>query len=346
MLKNSLDIERVNNIFEGEFSEEGMLYFRMLFSTTSNESDLEAIAKKQWSKILRQKFPEDKPLEHILYKIHYEINTDSNKQEKNFRFKDFVIWSSRVAAILLLPLLVCVWLFFSDLKKGEPVWVEINAPSWSRVQFGLPDGSTGWLNSNSSLKYQGDFINDRKVVLEGEAYFDVKSDPEKPFEVRTNEIMVIATGTKFNIASYKDDKAVEVVMEEGVVEVKDLAMTKLFVMSADDLVIYDKITGELSSQKVQSEKYYAWTEGKLIFRNDPVDVIAHRLGRWYNVDIEVDVDNFSDVRLRATFVDENLEDVLYFLKKALSIDFKIIDRGITNNDGVYSRKKILFTARN
>ena len=210
----------------------------------------------------------------------------------------------------------------------------------------MPDGSTGWLNSNSSVKYQDDFTNDRKIILDGEAYFDVRTDPEKPFEVSTDDIIVTATGTKFNVASYKDEKNVEVVLEDGRIEVKNQEMTKSLAMNPDDLVVYDKATGGLCSQKVQSEKYHAWTEGKLIFRNDPIDVIALRLGRWYNVDVEIEGNNFSDVRLRATFVDENLEEVLYFLKRALPLDYKIIDGGMIGDDETYTRKKILFTTKN
>lgn len=252
-----------------------------------------------------------------------------------------------MAAILFLPLLVYTGLYlFADKKKEEPTWIQITAPSWTRVQFSLPDGSSGWLNSGSGVKYHSDFISNRKIILEGEANFNVKSDLRKPFEVRTDEIVVIATGTKFNISSYQNEKDIEVVLEEGSVEVKNLGMTKSRIMNPDELVVYDRANGELRSEKVQSEKYSAWTEGKLIFRNDPIDVIAHRLGRWYNVDVEIEGNNFSDARLRGTFVDENLEEVLYFMKKALPIDYKIIGGGIDDEAEIYSRKKILFITKN
>ena len=68
----------------------------------------------------------------------------------------------------------------SDVYKRQ---VEIKAPAWTRAQFSLPDGTTGWLNSNSSLRYYEDFISNRKVVLTGEAYFDVIKDNNRPFHV-------------------------------------------------------------------------------------------------------------------------------------------------------------------
>jgi ferric-dicitrate binding protein FerR (iron transport regulator) len=102
----------------------------------------------------------------------------------------------------------------------------------------------------------------------------------------------------------------------------------------------------LSTEKVQSEKYLVWTEGKLVFRNDPIDVIARRIGRWYNVDVEIQGNNYTDIRLRATFVDENLEEVLYFIKRALPIDYKILTGGLLNDDDTYAKKKITFTTKN
>jgi ferric-dicitrate binding protein FerR (iron transport regulator) len=347
MANNNPDTDRLTSYFNGNYSEEDVKYLRDIFCDKRKEEELENVLKKQWYGVLRGKFPQEKNLEHILYKIHYELNTKSDRPKDKSIFRNFIIWSSRVAAVLLLPLFIYTGLhLYIKNKKSESGWIEINAPSWSRVKFGLPDGSTGWLNSNSSVKYQNDFTNDRKIILDGEAYFDVRTDPEKPFEVSTNEIIVIATGTKFNVASYKDEKNVEVVLEVGRIEVKNQEMTKSLAMNPDELVIYDRATGDLSSHKIQSEKYHAWTEGKLIFRNDPIDVIALRLGRWYNVDVEIEGNNFSDVRLRATFVDENLEEVLYFLKRALPLDYKIIDGGMIGDDETYTRKKILFTTKN
>ena len=347
MANNSLDIDRLTSFFKGNHSEEDIEYLKEIFSNKSKEEDLKHVAKKQWYEILREKFPKEKNLEHILYKIHYELNTGYDKLKNKSIFRNFIIWNYRVAAILFFPLLIYTGLqIFTDVERGETTWVEITAPSWTRVQFSLPDGSTGWLNSGSIVKYQSDFINNRKITLDGEAYFDVKTDSEKPFEVSTDEIIVTATGTKFNIASYKNEKDVEVVLKEGRIEIKNQEMTKSFMMNPEELVVYDRTTGELSNEKVQSEKYLAWTEGKLIFRNDPIDIIALRLGRWYNVDIEIEGNNFTDVRLRATFIDENLEEVLYFLKRALPIEYKIISGGIMNDDETYTGKKILLTTKN
>jgi len=201
------------------------------------------------------------------------------------------------------------------------------------------------LNSSSSVKYRGDFNKDRKVTLDGEAFFDVKTNPAKPFEVSTDEIIVTAAGTKFNIASYKNEKDVEVVLEEGSIVFNNLAMTSPVTMNPNELLVYSKSSYKFNTEKVQAEKYLAWTEGKLVFRNDPIDVVARRLGRWYNVDVEVSGNNYEEVRLRATFIDENLEEVLYFLRQALPVDYIMITGEMDTDNETFIKKKIIFTMR-
>lgn len=115
-------------------------------------------------------------------------------------------------------------------------------------------------------------------------------------------------------------------------------------MIPNDLILYNKTKEDFTKDIVQPQKYLSWTEGKLVFRNDPLDVLARRLARWYNVDVEVKIDLTDDLRLRATFIDEGLEEVLGLLKRSLPVDYKIEDREI-NSDGTYGRKRVILTAR-
>ena len=115
-------------------------------------------------------------------------------------------------------------------------------------------------------------------------------------------------------------------------------------MKPNDLIVYDKTLKDFSTEEVEPQKYLSWTEGKLVFRNDPLDVIARRLGRWYNIDVEVNGCLAEDIRLRATFVDESLEQVLYFLKRSLPITYRIENRNL-KPDETYAKKKVIITLR-
>jgi ferric-dicitrate binding protein FerR (iron transport regulator) len=142
--------------------------------------------------------------------------------------------------------------------------------------------------------------------------------------VHTSDVIVTVHGTKFNIESYEDDKDVAVTLEEGKIDYYNISMNRLYSMKPNDYIWYNKESGKLKVDVVQPEKYNAWKDGKLVFRNDPLDIVAKRLGRWYNVEVEIIGNISNQPMLRATFVDEKLEEVLRFLKLSLPVDYTIM----------------------
>jgi ferric-dicitrate binding protein FerR (iron transport regulator) len=251
-----------------------------------------------------------------------------------------------MAGVILLPVLIFLGInqYWGNVNTSAS-WVEIQAPAWTRAEFSLPDGTTGWLNSNSSVRYEGNFKADRQITLKGEAYFDVYKDPERPFIVKTNDVSVRVLGTSFSIASYDNESNVEVVLEHGKLEFSDREKTKTFIMKPNDLLVYDKTIKDFSTEEVQPQKYLSWTEGKLVFRNDPLDVIARRLERWYNIDVVIKGSINTDLRLRATFIDEDLVEVLGLLKRSLPIEYSIENRSLKPDD-TYAKKKVILTLNN
>jgi ferric-dicitrate binding protein FerR (iron transport regulator) len=115
-------------------------------------------------------------------------------------------------------------------------------------------------------------------------------------------------------------------------------------MNPNDLVIYDKTLKDFSTEVVQPQKYLSWTEGKLEFRNDALDAIVRKLERWYNIDIEINGSISQDQRLRATFIDESLEDALNLLRRTLPINYRI-ENGNLKPDESYAKKKVIITLR-
>jgi transmembrane sensor len=343
MKESGFDSEKLKRYFKGEYSDEDSSYVSNVFTENGSERELKRFLAGQFDQLANQD-EMDRNLDHILHKIHYDINT-KKEESKRRKLSGLLTWSLRIAALLVLPLAI-FWGVkgYLNISTGRETWIELKAPAWTRAQFSLPDGTTGWLNSNSSIKYNGSFNIDRQVILNGEAFFDVVKDKSRPFKVNTNEIIVKVLGTRFNIASYENEKSVEVVLEEGKLELCNKEMTDYRTMNPNDLVIYDKTYEDLKTEIVEPKKYLAWTEGKLVFRNDPVDVIARRLERWYNIDVEIRGNVSEDIRLRATFIDENLEEVLGLLKRSLPIDYTIENRDIKPDDS-YAKKKVIISVR-
>ena len=340
----TFDSEKINGFFKGKYSDKDITYVDEVFCDNDNEKELKCLLSRQFNELLPEEDFDNKDLDHILHRIHYDINTRLSTQ-KTWSFDNIVKWTLRTAVAIVLPLIIFggIQILNEDHSKNE-AWVEIKAPAWTRAQFSLPDGTIGWLNSNSSVKYNGNFNSDRQVTLKGEAFFDVFKDNKRPFRVNTNEVTVKVLGTRFNIASYENEKNVEVVLEEGKLVFNNKEMNKAYLMSPNELVTYDKALSDISTEVVQPQKYLSWTEGKLVFRNDPLDVIARRLERWYNIDVEVNGGVDKDLRLRATFIDENLEEVLDLLKRSLPIVYRIEDRNLLPN-GIYPKKKVIIEPR-
>ena len=341
------DSEKIDVFFKGKYSDKDTSYVDKVFCDNDKERELRLLLSKQFDEILSEDDIDSKDLSHILYRIHYNINTGLSSQKK-WSIDNIIKWTLRIAGLIILPLLVFIGIqsykTYKETNLKKVTWIEIKAPAWTRAQFSLPDGTTGWLNSNSSVKYNGNFNADRQVTLKGEAFFDVFKDNKRPFRVNTNEVTVKVLGTRFNIASYENEKNVEVVLEEGKLVFNNKEMKSSCTMNPNDLVVYNKTQKDFSTEVVQPNKYLSWTEGKLIFRNDPLDVIARRLERWYNIDVEVNVSVTEDLRLRATFIDEGLDEVLDLLKRSLPIDYKI-ENGSIQTDGVYRKTKVIISSR-
>ena len=344
MSEIGLNKEKIDLYFNGKYSDAERSYVNDIFCDNNNEKELDNLLRKQFYGLLPEDDVNKKVLDHILYKIHYEINTKI-AERKERKFSKLIKWSARIAGVIILPLAI-FWGVKGYLNNnaGKETWVEIHAPEWTRAQFSLPDGTTGWLNSNSSIKYNGDFNTNRRINLNGEAFFDVFKDKKRPFTVSTDEVSLKVLGTRFNIASYENEKNVEVVLEEGELVFNNKEMNKSYTMKPNDMVIYDKVIQDYSTEIVQPHKYLSWTEGKLVFRNDPLDVIARRLERWYNIDVDVDVDINDDFRLRATFIGDDLDEVLNLLKRSLPINYEIGNREL-QQDGTYAKKKVIITSR-
>lgn len=342
MNEKDINIEVINRYFKGNYSENDEKYIEEIFRDKTIEDKLSCHLSQQFNEICKEEVADDKNLDHILYRIHYNINTRM-AQKGRWSVENMIKWTLRIAGLIILPFLFYTLIQTNrDLRFRKEGWVEIKAPAWTRIQFNLPDGTTGWLNSNSSLRYSGNYYTRRQVDLTGEAFFDVLNNRRKPFIVNTPDITVTATGTKFNVASYENEKTVEVVLVEGKVLFEGKGSDKAYALTTNDLVTYDKTVQDFSVEVVQPQKYVSWTEGKLVFRNDPLDVIARRLERWYNVVVEVNVNMAEEYRWRATFDDESLEVVLHLLKRSMDLNYRI-EQGGLQQDTTYKKKKIIIT---
>lgn len=251
----------------------------------------------------------------------------------------------KVAAVLFIPMIVFFWMLRDEqpFRSGEIAYSEIYSPPGTRTRFFLKDGSSGWLNGGSTLEFPVEFMGkSREVVLEGEAYFDVATDPKKPFVVESIHTRVIAHGTSFNVQSYPGDPEVRVTLVSGNIslfEVRDGKTSRLAELKPDQMAILDQDNRDFRIDKVDAERVTAWKEGRLVFRGEPLPTIVRKINRWYNVELIIKDEELSDFPFQATFVDETLDEVLHLLQHSAPIRIREMGRE-KKADGTFEKRKI------
>ncbi len=276
----------------------------------------------------------------------YNIPIGYEKVRKGVRKTDrkrkLVSMLSRVAAILVFPLIISTFTlgYIAFNKQQDIIYTEIISAPGLVSYFQLPDKSKVWLNSNSKLRYPNRFTNSiREVELEGEGYFEVESDKTHPFYVTTSsDVKIMAYGTRFNINT--EENKIETILAEGKVAVfqSNCLLTEL---KPGELVSFNKESAQLDIREVSLLEKLAWKDGKIIFRNAPLDDVFRQLSKRYNVDIILhDEYNQSGKYLsRVTFTDETILQIFSYLEIAAPIEWKL-RTPVQNNDSTLVRQRI------
>jgi len=341
---SEIDKQRIENYFKGEYSSDEEKYLGDAFTAPSNVEELKAILKKQWE----ESFTEDADnhqLNHILYRLNYQINASQPKNVKP-RIINLITWYARIAAVLLIPLLVYTGIVTHQKNQLATTegWAEMSAPLGSRIKFTLPDGSFGWLNSGSKIKYALNFNQRREVQLSGQAFFDVMHQNDNKFVVKTKYLDIEDKGTAFDVAAYDYEDQIDVTLERGSVLLKNDKFSAPIEMKPNEQINYNPINQKITKTVVTAQNVSAWKEGKLILRNASLDELAKQLSRWYNVEVRTQNVRDTDFRYRATFENENLEEVLRLLKITSPLKVKIEERE-KQADGSFSKQKIVLSIR-
>ncbi len=332
-MKKEIDSNILSRYLDGSYSPDDYQQLKSWFEKQDSTEPLDQLMHKNW-----QEFEEQVPgkdLGFILQKVQRQIYLNEKRQTKT-------LWHfyRQVAAVLLFPvLLLTAYLFLNNQQVPDTAWAAIHSPVGARTQFQLPDGSSGWLNSGSTIHYPVNFTN-RQVKVTGEAFFDVKPSKEKKFVVQTPALDITVLGTKFNVSAYSEDDFTEVVLEEGSVKLDGKSSTFSESLSPNERFVFDaeQKTGKIAT--VDAKFHSAWKEGKLVFRDQPLSEVLKKMERWYNVQFVMEDEQLQNYIYQATFENETLEEVLNLLAFTAPISYKIEDR-VLNSDGTWSTKKIL-----
>ena len=193
-----------------------------------------------------------------------------------------------IAASLFLPLLVLsVWALIHNASKTETEWVFASTSYAETSEISLPDGSLVTLMPGGQLFYPKEFVGkQRKVLLSGEASFDVTKDTRKQFVVNTGKMDIVVHGTRFLVTSFPDNAEDEVALFEGAVEMRPLGQDNSVFMAPGELLVFNKRDGSMQrrrfavnyinvvvdSKSLAQERYYA-----LFINGEGIDEILSAL---------------------------------------------------------------------
>ncbi len=332
------------SVFGKLSSEEQAQLNQWVSKSAENAAELESY-KALWTKSKSMVLSDAIDVEDALLKTKKQIQLPKKGVRR------WLILARQAAAVLLLSVgLTVLYNYFVAAPASQSVYQDVTTSYGTQTSFVLADGTKVRLNSGSHLHFPSSFenMNERKIELEGEAFFEVSKNKEKPFVVTAKELSVRVLGTSFNVSAYNDSPELTVALVEGKVSLSKSGSSddkELVALRPNEVATFSRDKNEIQVTKEKfMGNYTAWQEGRIVFFGDPIEKVVHRLEKWYNVEIEIEDSQLYKSKITGTFVDESLEQVLSSLSISSPIEYSIIPAKM-NDDGSYSKRKVQLRER-
>lgn len=235
-----------------------------------------------------------------------EIKTESNSK------KNRPLWFSIAAGLLIIISFSVAFYLFQD----KTILKQTRSNTLALV---LQDQSEIMLNRNSSIEYSNDYnLTERRVSLNGDAFFEVSPDKQKPFIVEAGDIEVKVLGTAFYIDSRNSSNNIEVFVKHGKVSVTE-ASGKSVILTAGEKAIYSKTSKTLNEAQNQNLNFDSWKTKSLVFEQTPLEEVIKTINKTYYTNLTIENDTIKSIPLTASYQNKSLNAVLKILSESLDI---------------------------
>ena len=262
---------------------------------------------------------------------------------------------AQIAAVLVLAVLFsALYNVFQVTKPNEKnatiAYQQVKASYGTQSRVELADGTVVSLNSGSTLRFPNSFngMKTRNVELTGEGYFEVTKNSQQPFIVDIHKMQIKVLGTTFNIDAYANNSSFTIALVEGSIQLQEKTsngISDLLEMKPNQVAFYNQAENKLTFETADDlNKYTAWTDGKIVLSNDPINIVIEKLENWYNVDIELADKKMEKYRFTGTFIDEPLEQILSILNLTSQMEYSVIPARKLS-DKSYSKRKIILKSK-
>ncbi len=264
-------------------------------------------------------------------------------------------WLLWLCSFLIIGLTVFILLQNNGASKRlkQPEFLaknEVKTTYGSKTNLVLPDGTKVWLNAGSKMTYDKDYgVNIREVNLTGEAYFDVKKNPQKPFIIHTGKINIRVLGTAFNVRCYPNENNTETSLVRGSLEVTMKEGQEKFILKPNEKLVVKNTESQLiKSNHSQPGKQItkgsgnvfeisrlsvlprdnsivetSWVNNKLVFRSETFEQVALKMERWYAVSILFKDEKLKEKKFTGAFENETIDQALNALHLTTPFVYKI-----------------------
>lgn len=254
--------------------------------------------------------------------------TTTNRTYRRISIHRIAAEAMKIAAVFLFGVLVFS-IFQKQKSELAATQQTLYVPAGQRAELTLADGSHVWLNANTTLTFPTVFTSGiREVTVDGEGYFKVAKDPEKPFVVHTEKYEVKVLGTEFNLLSYSAEKNFELSLLEGSVEVlKTGAENGAKIQPGQKLFLEND---QFYVTPITHNNYYLWKEGIISFDDEPFAEMAKKLELYFDLTIHIENRKILDYRCTGKFRGKDgVEHILKVLQLSNRFNYTIDDKRST-----------------
>lgn len=222
-------------------------------------------------------------------------------------------------------------------EKESLQWLTTTCQRGQKMTLTLSDGSVVKLNSATTISYPAAFnTHRRQVKLQGEAFFEIIKETDRPFIVQTGNVVTRVMGTSFNVQAFPEE-SIRITVETGKVSVENMhdsipqkdpssnVSSNHVLLSPSEQAVYDPHSNKITTATVNLEQFLAWRHSTLQFQNTSMEEVARVLERWYDVSIQFRHDHIKACKVNGQYEKQTIQNVLESIQYMYGIQYKFID---------------------
>lgn len=318
-INSTKDSEIIARYLAGEMSNDELTQFEKEIESFPDNENLISEMKQHWNKMGQYKEKREVDADKGWQSLFNRLDAEELIPEtKVVEHRLIPVWAKYAASIIVI--LSIASLSYFSVFKSNPALISLNTgiePN-TLIQT-LNDGSVVYLANNTHFSYPEQFSSDeRKVNLSGEAYFDVAHNPQKPFRIETEKVIVEVLGTAFNVKSETND-AFELAVERGKVRVtlKSDPSQSQIVLPGEKISTSDN---HLVKSKNSDVNYFAWKTKQMKFKDETLSNVIAVINKNYKSNIQVSDKLLAERRLTVTFDNSSISKMTELICLSLNLE--------------------------